>query len=312
MTDVFDRVRAANPVPDATRYVEFVVGNQDQLLGLVRDRRDRMSLDEITKLEQPQPRRTPPNFGGWKAAIVAVAAVVAIVAAAVVALSSGTATEPPASPAPSPTTTAAPPPQEESAPTPSTTAPTTTVATVAPEPTEEDLVFAESLATAYNAEDMERYMALLPPNVAFTDPDPGSGGLFTVTDAQLRRDNVLWWELDQRLTLDACRALTSGSISCRYTVTDAFSEAVGFPSPVATLNFRQEDGRAVEYSEAWQMGTHVDATRLLRGWFDENKPGEPRPFDDGFADYGRWGHLYPEDPALMLLYLDEYAASFNN
>ena len=55
MTDVFDRIRAANPVGDPDRYHESVVGDGDQLLAAIRDRRDHMTVEEITRLETPPP-----------------------------------------------------------------------------------------------------------------------------------------------------------------------------------------------------------------------------------------------------------------
>jgi len=83
MTDVFDRIKAANPVPDPDRYCESVTGDGRQLLGSIRDRRDHMTADEITRLETPQapPSRSGPR--GWKVAVTAAAAVVALVIAGV-------------------------------------------------------------------------------------------------------------------------------------------------------------------------------------------------------------------------------------
>ena len=80
MTDVFDRVRAANPVPDPDRYYEAVSrSGQGQTLGAIRDRRDHMTVDQITRLEQPQTEHSPNGSRGWKAAIAAAAAVFALV-----------------------------------------------------------------------------------------------------------------------------------------------------------------------------------------------------------------------------------------
>ena len=79
MTDVFDRIKAANPVPDPDRYYESVTGDGRQLLGSIRDRRNHMTEDQITRLATPQapPSRSGPR--GWKVAVTAAAAVVALV-----------------------------------------------------------------------------------------------------------------------------------------------------------------------------------------------------------------------------------------
>jgi hypothetical protein len=79
MTDVFDRIKAANPVPDPDRYYESVTGDGRQLLGSIRDRRDHMTVDEITRLETPQDPPSQSGFRGWKVAVTAAAAVVALV-----------------------------------------------------------------------------------------------------------------------------------------------------------------------------------------------------------------------------------------
>ena len=80
MTDVFDRVRAANPVPDPERYHESLTARPGQTSRTMSDRRNHMTVDEIVRLEQPRPDEAPSRFGGWKAAIAAAAAVaVAIV-----------------------------------------------------------------------------------------------------------------------------------------------------------------------------------------------------------------------------------------
>jgi len=88
MTDVFDRVRAANPVPDPDRYYESVTGNGRQLLGSIRDRRDHMTVEEITRLETPPAPQSPSGLRSWRVAVVAAAAVVALVVG-VVALGGG-------------------------------------------------------------------------------------------------------------------------------------------------------------------------------------------------------------------------------
>jgi len=80
MTDVFDRIKAANPVPDPDRYYESVTGDGRQLLGSIRDRRNHMTLDEITRLETPPAPPSPSGPRGWKVAVSAAAAVVALVA----------------------------------------------------------------------------------------------------------------------------------------------------------------------------------------------------------------------------------------
>ncbi|MBT8165484.1 MAG: hypothetical protein HKO63_03335 [Acidimicrobiia bacterium] len=80
MTDVFDRVRTANPVPDPDRYFESLTAEPRQTFGAMSDRRDHMTVDEIVRLEQPQPEETPSRFGRWKVAVASAAAVaVAIV-----------------------------------------------------------------------------------------------------------------------------------------------------------------------------------------------------------------------------------------
>jgi len=75
MTDVFDRVRTANPVPDPDRYFESLTDEPGQTFGAMSDRRSHMTVDEIVRLEQPQPEEPPSRFGSWKAAVAAVAAV---------------------------------------------------------------------------------------------------------------------------------------------------------------------------------------------------------------------------------------------
>ena len=79
MKDVFDRVRAANPVPDPDRYYESLAGRTGESFGSMSDRRDHMTVDEITRLETPKPER-PPAFRGWRVAAAAAAAIVALVA----------------------------------------------------------------------------------------------------------------------------------------------------------------------------------------------------------------------------------------
>jgi hypothetical protein len=79
MTDVFDRIKAANPVPDPDRYYESVTGDGPQLLGSIRDRRNHMTEDQITRLETPQDPPSQSGFRGWKVAVTAAAAVVALV-----------------------------------------------------------------------------------------------------------------------------------------------------------------------------------------------------------------------------------------
>jgi len=80
MTDVFDRVRAANPVPDPERYYESLTARPGQTFSAMSDRRNHMTVDEIVRLEQPQPEEAPSRFGRWKVAVASAAAVaVAIV-----------------------------------------------------------------------------------------------------------------------------------------------------------------------------------------------------------------------------------------
>ena len=79
MTDVFDRIKAANPVPDPDRYYESVTGDGRQFLGSIRDRRDHMTVDEIARLETPQDPPSQSGFRGWKVAVTAAAAVVVLV-----------------------------------------------------------------------------------------------------------------------------------------------------------------------------------------------------------------------------------------
>ena len=67
MTDVFDRIKAVNPVPDPDRYYE----------SMTRDRRNHMTVDEITRPETPQDSPSQSGFRGWKVAATA-AAVVAL------------------------------------------------------------------------------------------------------------------------------------------------------------------------------------------------------------------------------------------
>jgi hypothetical protein len=256
--------------------------------------------------QPPKVEPTPtPKRRGWLVAAIAFVAV--LVVGIAVMLSNQQSSEPPRAPAPEPTTTTAAPadvddtPSEESAP-----APSTTVAEAPADPTEADLAYASSLASAYNDEDIEAYLALLGTEVAFTDVDG-----FTVDLDFVRVTTELWWQLDQRLTLDTCRLTSTGRVACRYTVTDVLSEAVGFPAPWVTVTFVQNDGVAIDYRELWSMDTHVAYDELLRDWFDENLPGEARPFDLGFRDQGRYGHLHAEDPALILEHLDEFVASLN-
>lgn len=266
------------------------------------------SLDERTMPMQTQERVDTPHSEekrtkGWL--IAAAAFVVLLLAGLVATLSLGSATEPPVAP-PVPTTTIASDEQIDNAPeaAPTTTLAAATTTTTPPEPSAADLAFAEDLADAYNAEDIDRYMALLPPDVTFP-----SGAGESVSSDQIRTAAAVWWDLDQRLDLETCRITSSGSTACRYSVSDAFSDAVGFPEPWVTVTFNLEEGVAVDYVEAWSNATHVEYLRILRNWFDENKPGEPRPLEFGFRDYGRFGHLLPEDPALILRYLNEFAAS---
>lgn len=80
MTDVFDRIRAANPVPDPDRYHESVTGEGRQLLSSIRYRRNHMTVDEITRLETPPAPPSPSRPRGWKVAVTAAAAVVALIA----------------------------------------------------------------------------------------------------------------------------------------------------------------------------------------------------------------------------------------
>jgi hypothetical protein len=80
MTDVFDRVRTANPVPDPDRYFESLTGEPGQAFSAMSDRRNHMTVDEIVRLEQRQPEEAPSRFGKWKVAVASAAAVaVAIV-----------------------------------------------------------------------------------------------------------------------------------------------------------------------------------------------------------------------------------------
>ncbi|NNC91311.1 MAG: hypothetical protein HKN80_02340 [Acidimicrobiia bacterium] len=79
MTDVFDRIKAANPVPDPDRYYESVTGESRDLLGSIRDRRNHMTVDETTRLEAPQDPPSASSLRGWKVAATAAAAVVALV-----------------------------------------------------------------------------------------------------------------------------------------------------------------------------------------------------------------------------------------
>jgi hypothetical protein len=84
MTDVFDRVRAANPVPDPDRYYESLSGRSEPLLSSNRDRRDHMTVEEITRLEVPAPETGRSAHQGWRIAVAAAIAVVALVAGFVV------------------------------------------------------------------------------------------------------------------------------------------------------------------------------------------------------------------------------------
>ena len=78
MTDVFDRVRVANPVPDPDRYFESLTGKDRQILSSTGDWRNHMAVQEITRLETPEPAPPSRTLRGWRGAVTAAAAVLVL------------------------------------------------------------------------------------------------------------------------------------------------------------------------------------------------------------------------------------------